>query len=431
MNRIIVTLLGPFVLALVIGPVNAACPRSAAGREQRARIERLIRALAGLDTQARINAANELEDLGPAAKDAIIPLIDALQDQDKDVRRIGANALGAIGPKAIPQLIKCLSSENSLVRYGAVAALYNGEATSDDAIEPMIALLKDPDPLIRCRVIDYMTVHRNKAFVKHLVQVMIFDKDKDVRRWVVGAFANYGKDAPEAIPGLISLISDPTDLGETARGSLVYVGSAAVPALAAILENGEADDKTAAMDVLIGIGPAAAKAVPRLRLCLSDRSAEVRELAARTLGYIGPEAKAVLPDLFQSMKGASIGYQLTLVHAIYRIDASQSERIVPIVSGALKHRESGVRVSAAIVLMEMGPDGKDAIANLVEALNDNDVTVRLQVVYALREMAATNASAMEGLKTALNDKERRVRWEASEALEFVKRAKAKEIERKR
>ncbi len=206
MNRIIIALLGPFLFAVFMGPVSDACPGRASGPEQRSRIERLIRALAGPHKQARINAANELEDLGPAAKDATIPLINALQDEDEDVRRIAANALGAIGRKAIPQLVKCLSSEDRLVRYGAVAALYNGEATSDEATEPMITLLKDPDPLIRCCVIDYMTVHRNKAFVKHLVQVMMSDKDKDVRRWAVCSFANYGKDAPEAIPGLISLI---------------------------------------------------------------------------------------------------------------------------------------------------------------------------------------------------------------------------------
>ncbi len=134
---------------------------------------------------------------------------------------------------------------------------------------------------------------------------------------------------------------------------------------------------------------------------------------------------AVLPDLYGSMKGASISYQLTLIHAIYRIDPSQSERIVPILCGALKEREAGVRTSAAIVLMEMGPDGKDAIPTLIEGLKDQDVPVRISVIRALRQMGAKNAKAVDGLESALHDKEARVRSEAIDALDSVKRAKAK------
>lgn len=60
---------------------------------------------------------------------------------------------------------------------------------------------------------------------------------------------------------------------------------------------------------------------------------------------------------------------------------------------ALKDRERSVRANAARALCEIGPDAKDAVPALIEALNDKDVD--LIAVWALGEIGpAARASVL-------------------------------------
>jgi HEAT repeat protein len=428
MNRLL-----PMYLAVSVIALSLEAPRVCAkamdespGDVKKANVEKLITALEHGTKEEKRKAARELEDLGPAAKAAIVPLLKALEDDDKELRRTAANALGEIGSDAIPHLLKSLESKSGLTRHGAVVALSRAEQSPGQAIEPMIKLLEDGDLRIRDSVVDYMTVHRNKSFVRPLIRAMQNDIDARVRIAAAASFSNYGKDAREAIPALVGLINGPTDLGTYAAGSLMFMGADAVPSLLAMLDSSETNDRLAALLVLAGIGAEAKKAVPRLCACLDDPNESVRLGSMRALGAIGPEAKAALPNLFTSLKNASVDYQLSVASAIYRIDLREAEKTVPILSAALKHRNAGTRLNATLVLQGMGPAGKDAIPQLIEALSDNDVDVRVHAIYALRETGPKHSDAVDAIERALKDENAQVRRAASEALESVTRKKAKE-----
>lgn len=71
----------------------------------------LVRTLDDPDANARVQAANALARLGPAAADAVPALTEALDDPDPLVRQAAARALGQIGPaaeSAIPALVEIL-----------------------------------------------------------------------------------------------------------------------------------------------------------------------------------------------------------------------------------------------------------------------------------------------------------------------------------
>jgi len=84
---------------------------------------------------------------------AVEPLIAALKDQDPLVRIQAADALGQIKDvRAVEPLIGALKDRNPIVRMQIADAL--GQIKDVRGIEPLITALKDEDPLVRERVVD-------------------------------------------------------------------------------------------------------------------------------------------------------------------------------------------------------------------------------------------------------------------------------------
>jgi HEAT repeat protein len=124
----------------------------AAGAEG-AELRALISILQGPDQTKRREAAQELGELGPEAKDAIPALRKALRDKDLFVRRFSAQALGKIGKgegdkDTISSLFLATGDEKEEVQKAAVEALAQMGPGATDAL---INLLKDPNktPYVR------------------------------------------------------------------------------------------------------------------------------------------------------------------------------------------------------------------------------------------------------------------------------------------
>jgi HEAT repeat protein/protein-S-isoprenylcysteine O-methyltransferase Ste14 len=73
---------------------------------------------------------------------AVGPLIELLKDPDPSLRQIAAAVLGRIGSKrAVDSLIESLKDKNSNIRWEAAGAL--GQIRAEKAVEPLIATLED------------------------------------------------------------------------------------------------------------------------------------------------------------------------------------------------------------------------------------------------------------------------------------------------
>jgi len=73
---------------------------------------------------------------------AVDPLIELLKDPDPSLRQIAASTLGRIGSnRAVDALIESLNDKNSNVRWGAASAL--GKIRAEKAVGPLITMLKD------------------------------------------------------------------------------------------------------------------------------------------------------------------------------------------------------------------------------------------------------------------------------------------------
>ena len=115
--------------------------------------------------------------------------------------------------------------------------------------------------------------------------------------------------------------------------------------------------------------------------------------AAYCLGRIGsPAAKKALPRL-KELSASSDGMQATVaIWAVLQItpdDQEQFENAVPLLIEALTSEVQTVRLEAAIVLGDLGPQAKDAVPAIELVSEDDPVrTIRLAAQQALEKIRA-------------------------------------------
>ena len=100
----------------------------------------------------RSGAVKELAESGEST--AVAPLITALQDESESVRGCALQGLKDIGPPAVPLLIAALKNPDRRVRRKASCVIddigYELKEVGDfQAVEPLIAALKDPTSVVR------------------------------------------------------------------------------------------------------------------------------------------------------------------------------------------------------------------------------------------------------------------------------------------
>ncbi|MHC4361397.1 MAG: HEAT repeat domain-containing protein [Planctomycetota bacterium] len=106
------------------------------------------------DASIRATAASALGDVG--GNQAITALVAALEDKDPTVQQTAANALAAIGSDAAMHLLKHTNHQFRMIALRTLA-----RSRDSDAVDLLIAALKDPDPHIRSFAIHQLS--REKA----------------------------------------------------------------------------------------------------------------------------------------------------------------------------------------------------------------------------------------------------------------------------
>jgi len=155
-------------------------------------------------------------------KEVIHDLIELLNnDPDWRVRCSAAEALCRLGVKlgakeAIEPLIASLKDPDSYVRYCAADAL--GELGAKEAIEPLIALLKDKDDRVRGISAEALGKLGAKKAVKPLIDfltnALTNARDRSARLYAIWSLGKIGD--KEAVKPLIDLTKD-RDRGDLIR----------------------------------------------------------------------------------------------------------------------------------------------------------------------------------------------------------------------
>ena len=126
------------------------------------------------------------------------PLIAVLNDKDEKshVKASAAKALGWIGePDAVESLVAALKDAHWTVRSRAANAL--GTIRDPRAVEPLISMLEDEDPLVRGYAVDALGEIEDARAMEAL-QAALTDPDRDVRKRVEQALTKITeKDIPD------------------------------------------------------------------------------------------------------------------------------------------------------------------------------------------------------------------------------------------
>ena len=169
----------------------------------------LVSALKTEDFTLQWAAANQLQQLGPAASDAIPVLVEMLSDALPRNRKAAAEALGKIGPaasQAVPALIEATKDAENNVRFEAVTAL--GGIGEDPALAALVEILHHNEAYMRYKAAEALQKLGPKAVlaVPELIEAFS-DPENQVRDAAIMAVGAIGPEAKAAIPILIDLLA--------------------------------------------------------------------------------------------------------------------------------------------------------------------------------------------------------------------------------
>ena len=292
-------------------------------------VDDLITLAKSTNSDERLSAARELNDLGSEAKKAVPVLIKLLDDDLSEVRMEAAFALGKIGPDAkaaVPRLAKSLTDRDASVRAAASCRISptgrrrckTGRAglgepawqagnwqTRMHAAEG----LGDFGPEARSRLAEASRIvgrpraGRSRGCPSGTVSdsnprrkpaVLARRRLRDDKEWRITPAANVKREGC-SLSELIESTKDANpEVREEAANALNEMGpaaKAAVPALIRLLDDKAKGVRQDAALAFGAIGPDAKASVPALIKLLDDKENGVRLNAAQALGAIGPAAK--------------------------------------------------------------------------------------------------------------------------------------------
>lgn len=284
--------------------------------------------------ELRREAVRAIAALGPAAVSALPTLVRATRDENEEVRFWAVTAIGGMGPEArgaAPALVTVMADDVRRVQEAARRAL---EGLGPAATSVLLPVLRHRDPWLRANAAEAIGVVRDTRgrVVPELI-ALLADDSLWVRASAAWALGQIGPDARVAAKPLARLLQE-----ELRRD----------PALAAPTGRVRVEHLTFALGRL---GRHAGDAVPQLLSVFFDGGDSLRSVATVALAAVGKKAARPLGD-------------------------------------ALQGGPMAIRLDAARGLRLMGPEGKDAVGQLVRVLE------RIDELEGGRELLIASAEAL-------------------------------------
>lgn len=322
-------------------------------------VPQLIKLLSDKDVQVRWRAARSLGDFEALADEAVPALRKLLADKEKVVRIHAIVALGRIGdtsPDTIDALVDAATGSDPTIQREAIAALRALHPGPEKVAKALSQALASNDPAITERALEAI-VERGADAVPLLIDAI---KQPNTTYLACAAIEKIGPDAADTVPALTQL------LGETAHSQVL------IQALLA----------------LASIGPAAQSASPRVVLLLdTDKDATVPVAAAYCLGSIGaPDADA---DLEQALKSNNAFLQMVAAWSLAKIhpdDTTLVQQAIDQLTLGLGSDDPAMRTAAANGLEKLHASPEQVAPALIAVADDPNPEVRANVVRALASL---------------------------------------------
>lgn len=340
--------------------------------------EALVTALEDYDEGLRARAAESLGFRGD--RRAVEPLLRALAAPEPraQVRSAIVIALGRLGdPRTLPALRACLAEEpREEVRANCARALsgFSGETA---ALETLLGLLEDGDPLTRAAAVDTLGAFPQPAAVEALARLALDPSGGNLSLRALRSLALIG--SPLAAPALLQILETTPSRNArllAVRGLGRSKAKQAVEPLSALLES--SDDPRLQAEAVIALGAIRdGEALPVLLAQLERPEPLPRALALEALielgdpSAAGPAAALVL-ELEAELQGRSL--------------AKLAERPAPVLD-ALTVETKALRAIAELNAAA-GLQALLQAARAIEGEPENPLELRLaEAVYERRRLA--------------------------------------------
>jgi HEAT repeat protein len=199
--------------------------------------------------------------------------------------------------------------------------------------------------------------------------------DLKLRLDTIVALSKMGKNAKNAVPALITALSD-SQLryhAVIALGNIGITANSAIPALVITLQDKDEVIRAITIESLCKIG-LEIQVIPSLIEALQDNSARVRANAAFAIGCLRSQAKLAILPLLVTLEDHDDWVRSNAIEALGKI-GKDAEIAVPKLIIALSDHDPGIRVKATLSLAYIAPENQ-AIAFLIEMFEDRDPRVR-------------------------------------------------------
>ena len=381
------------------------------------------------DEQTAYWATLVLHEIGPEAREAVPKLNETLNSDKPEVRGEAAMALGEIGADAkaaVEPLAKLLTDEFGNVRYAAALALGKLGADAKPAVDALRTAAAGDDVFLRVvatwAAIKADPTNRPAKLAGLRVLLESFrSKDPRVRKAALQAVADL-KPGPAVMAPIYGRLVDEGDvrLIEEIKGVAVSRGKEAVPNLTKALAYPKIRLHVA--EVLGRIGPDAAPAVPALIESLSDTRPEVRAEILYALGSIGPASKAAVPLAIKALDDEHPSVRYAAVYALGRI-AEGSDEVRTALKDHIGSDDPFFCTTCAWALVRIDPTDpetvKQALPLLTEAVNHEETFVRIEAISTLGLLGAKAKSALPELRRAAQDDNPDVAKAAATAIKAI------------
>jgi HEAT repeat protein len=279
--------------------LDALRPKFESFRTQTGALEKV---LLDPDREMRLAALHTLEDLATVqnyVRERFISLPKDMKDEKPDAIPAGTY-LTPMFEKVRPDLIRNLNDPNPKVRLAAAQVFENLGPAARPSSDAIVQRLGDPNPFVRwvaARTLGRLSNPVVSGAVAGLARVLR-DPDLSVRIAAANALEALGSEAGAAVPALLASANrGDADYREAALKALgataPYVpatvippekrGSTIVPVLARELTNPEVTVRRAAARALGQVGSIALLAIDALKKALNDEDSEVRRYASEAL----------------------------------------------------------------------------------------------------------------------------------------------------
>ncbi len=265
------------------------------------------------------------------------------------------------GENAPEELLSAADSPKATTRMAVALVLGSMLGSLDDekALQPLICLMWDSDPIVRSFAVRATWRWIRPAVIPHLA-FRLRDKDPDVRRAAAQALGNIKDErAANALAGALN--DSVKDVRLEAGWSLAQQGDPeALPFLLAAIKSEYSEIRSEAADKLANYGTP--DVVDALIRALKDDNHYVRENAAASLGHT--EDKRAIGPLIAALNDDSESVVAAACEALGRLGAKQA---VPRIIKVLPNLKDATPTARALCML---PDQK-AIPALVKIIEDD------------------------------------------------------------